>query len=308
MIKVQNLSKKYGSIIAIDDISFQVEKGEILGFLGPNGAGKTTTMRILTGYMPPDTGSIEISGIDMMESPLNAKNEIGYLPEHPPVYNDMTVEGFLNFVAGLKGVEEDKEKAIGNSMERCGIADVKNRLIGNLSKGYRQRIGIAQAILNDPSVLVLDEPTIGLDPKQIIEIRELIKELGKQRTVILSTHILPEVMMTCTKVVIINKGKIALETSLGDLSIRLDEDNEITVRTRNTTTDISGELQSLPYITSVKKLTQGEYLVKGQNGENVTDRLAQAIIEKGWGLKEIKTQSNSLEDLFLKVISSETER
>jgi ABC-2 type transport system ATP-binding protein len=308
MIKVQNLSKKYGSIIAIDDISFQVEKGEILGFLGPNGAGKTTTMRILTGYMPPDTGSIEISGIDMMESPLNAKNEIGYLPEHPPVYNDMTVEGFLNFVAGLKGVEEDKEKAIGNSMERCGIADVKNRLIGNLSKGYRQRIGIAQAILNDPSVLVLDEPTIGLDPKQIIEIRELIKELGKQRTVILSTHILPEVMMTCTKVVIINKGKIALETSLGDLSSRLDEDNEITVRTRNTTTDISGELQSLPYITSVKKLTQGEYLVKGQNGENVTDRLAQAIIEKGWGLKEIKTQSNSLEDLFLKVISSETER
>jgi len=306
MIKVECLTKKYGNILAIDNVSFQVQKGEILGFLGPNGAGKTTTMRILTGYMPPDTGNIEISGIDMLETPLKAKNEIGYLPENPPVYNDMTVSGYLNFVAGLKGVESDKKKAIDSSMERCGIADVGNRLIGNLSKGYKQRIGIAQAILNDPSVLVLDEPTIGLDPKQIIEIRELIKELGRQRTVILSTHILPEVMMTCTKVVIINKGRIALETSLGDLSSRLDQDSELTVKTRNTTTDITEKLKSLPYLSSVKKVSDGEYIVKGQNGENITDRLAQYVIESGLGLKEIKSQSSSLEDLFLKVISSET--
>ena len=241
----------------------------------------------------------------MLESPLKAKNEIGYLPENPPLYNDMTVSGYLNFVAGLKGVENGKDSAINSSMERCGIADVANRLIGNLSKGYRQRIGIAQAILNDPSVLVLDEPTIGLDPKQIIEIRELIKELGKQRTVILSTHILPEVMMTCTKVVIINKGRIALETSLGDLSTRLDKDSELTLKTRNTT-DITEKLISQPYISSAKKISEGEYIVKGQNVEDITDRLAQYVIDNGWGLKEIRSQSSSLEDLFLKVISSET--
>lgn len=306
MIKVEGLTKKYGHITAIDDVSFQVNKGEILGFLGPNGAGKTTTMRILTGYMPPDNGNIEISGVDMLESPLRAKNEIGYLPENPPVYNDMTVIGYLNFVAGLKGVENDRDGAIENSMNRCGISDVRNRLIGNLSKGYRQRIGIAQAILNDPSVLVLDEPTIGLDPKQIIEIRELIKELGKQRTVILSTHILPEVMMTCTKVVIINKGRIALETSLGDLSKRLDKEGEITLRTRNVSSDITDRLKSLNYISSIKKVADGEYLVQGKDGENITDRLAQFVIESGMGLREIRLQSSSLEDLFLKVISSET--
>lgn len=306
MIRVENLTKKYGSIVAIDDITFQVGKGEILGFLGPNGAGKTTTMRMLTGYMPPDAGNIEISGIDMLESPLEAKKEVGYLPENPPVYNDMTVSDYLNFVAGLKGVEKSRDEVIENSMERCGINDVRNRLIGNLSKGYRQRIGIAQAILNDPSVLVLDEPTIGLDPKQIIEIRELIKELGKQRTVILSTHILPEVMMTCTKVVIINKGRIAMETSLGDLSSRLDQDSELTLKTRNTASDLTDNMKSLSYVGSVRKVSDGEYMIRGLNGENITDRLAQHVIENGWGLKEIKTQSSSLEDLFLKVISSET--
>ena len=186
MIKVENLTKTYGSIVAIDNISFQVNKGEILGFLGPNGAGKTTTMRMLTGYMPPNEGKVEVSGFDILDDPIKAKNEIGYLPENPPLYDDMKVRDFLDFVAGLKGVDEDRAAKIEDSMNKCGISDVSGRLIGNLSKGYRQRIGIAQAILNNPSVLILDEPTIGLDPKQIIEIRELIKQLGADRTVILT--------------------------------------------------------------------------------------------------------------------------
>lgn len=304
MIKVENLTKTYGSITAIDDISFQVNKGEILGFLGPNGAGKTTTMRMITGYMPANEGRVEVSGFDVLDDPIKAKNEIGYLPENPPLYDDMKVADFLDFVAGLKGVEEDKAQKIDSAMSRCGIADVSARLIGNLSKGYRQRIGIAQAILNDPSVLILDEPTIGLDPKQIIEIRELIKQLGTDRTVILSTHILPEVMMTCSKVVIINKGKIALETSLVELNKKLDEDNEVHIKVSNYSSEIKTTLNSLQSVQSTEDKGGGEFIVKSKSSNN-TDEIARAIIDNNWGLKEIRPRSNTLEDVFLNVIASD---
>ncbi len=304
MIKVENLTKTYGSITAIDDISFQVNKGEILGFLGPNGAGKTTTMRMITGYMPANEGRVEVSGFDVLDDPIKAKNEIGYLPENPPLYDDMKVADFLDFVAGLKGVEEDKAQKIDSAMSRCGIADVSARLIGNLSKGYRQRIGIAQAILNDPSVLILDEPTIGLDPKQIIEIRELIRQLGTDRTVILSTHILPEVMMTCSKVVIINKGKIALETSLVELNKKLDGDNEVHIKVANYSAEIKPKLNSLDSVQSTEDKGGGEFIVKSNSSDN-TDEIARAIIDNNWGLKEIRPRSNTLEDVFLNVIASE---
>lgn len=305
MIKVENLTKTYGNIVAIDNISFQVNKGEILGFLGPNGAGKTTTMRMITGYMPSNEGSIEVSGFNIADDPIKAKNEIGYLPENPPLYDDMTVQDYLLFVAGLKGVDADREEKIEDSMKKCGVADVQHRLIGNLSKGYRQRIGIAQAILNDPSVLILDEPTIGLDPKQIIEIRELIKKLGADRTVILSTHILPEVMMTCSKVVIINKGRIALETSLGELNYRLDCDNEVSIKLANPNSDTKSKLSVFPFIQQVNDAGSGEFIVKLKDRNNNYDELAKAVIDNNWGLKEIRPRANTLEDVFLNVISSE---
>ena len=304
MIKVENLTKTYGNIVAIDNISFEVGKGEILGFLGPNGAGKTTTMRMITGYMPANEGTVEVSGFDIMDDPVKAKNEIGYLPENPPLYDDMKVADFLDFVAGLKGVEQDKSEKIANAMKRCGISDVRGRLIGNLSKGYRQRIGIAQAILNDPSVLILDEPTIGLDPKQIIEIRELIKQLGADRTVILSTHILPEVMMTCSKVVIINKGKIALETSLLELNKKLDGDNEINIKVANSSAEVKTKLAALSSVQNVQDLGSGEFIVKTTASGN-SDEVVKTIIDNGWGLKELRPRSNTLEDVFLNVISSD---
>ncbi len=219
MIEVRDLVKRYGDHVAVDGISFSVGKGEILGFLGPNGAGKTTTMRVLTCYQPPTSGTVEVCGFDVEKDPDEIKKRIGYLPEVPPLYNEMTPESYLAFVARLKGVpsKEVKER-VDWACSRCGLDDVRKRLIQNLSKGYKQRVGLAQAIIHKPEVLILDEPTIGLDPKQIREIRELIKELGKEHTIILSTHILPEVTMTCDKVVIINRGKIAAQGSLEELT------------------------------------------------------------------------------------------
>ncbi len=304
MIKVENLTKTYGNIVAIDNISFQVGKGEILGFLGPNGAGKTTTMRMITGYMPANEGTVEVSGFDIADDAIKAKNEIGYLPENPPLYDDMKVADFLDFVAGLKGAQEQRAAGIDDAMEKCGISDVRDRLIGNLSKGYRQRIGIAQAILNDPSVLILDEPTIGLDPKQIIEIRKLIKQLGEDRTVILSTHILPEVMMTCSKVVIINKGRIALETSLGELNKKLGGGNEVHIKVANYSSEIKTKLSSLQSVQSIQDLGSGEFTVKTTTSNN-SDEIAKTILDNNWGLKELSPQSNTLEDVFLNVISSD---
>jgi ABC-2 type transport system ATP-binding protein len=219
MIEVRNLTKRYGDLTAVDNVSFTAQKGEILGFLGPNGAGKTTTMRIITGFLPATQGTVKVDGFDIFEHSREVRKRIGYLPEHPPLYNDMSTVAFLRFVARIKGVaRSDMNQAVERAVEVCGLAGVAGRVLGHLSKGYRQRVGLAQALIHKPSVLVLDEPTIGLDPRQIIEIRSLIRELAVERTVILSTHILPEVSQLCQKVVVINEGRIAVEDRLDNLT------------------------------------------------------------------------------------------
>jgi ABC-2 type transport system ATP-binding protein len=219
MIKVEGLTKHYGDVTAIEDLSFQVEKGEIVGFLGPNGAGKTTTMRIITGFLPSTDGTVSVAGHDIFEKPMEVKKKIGYLPEHPPLYADMTVSGYLKFVSKIKGVPRSaRAGAIDRVVERCGLKEARKKIIGKLSKGYRQRVGLAQAMIHDPEVLILDEPTIGLDPKQIIEIRELVKSLAGDQTIILSTHILPEVTMICQRCLIIDRGRIVADDSLEALT------------------------------------------------------------------------------------------
>jgi ABC-2 type transport system ATP-binding protein len=219
MIEAKNLTKQYGEIRAVDQVSFKVEKGEILGFLGPNGAGKTTTMRVLTGFLPPTSGTAIVAGFDIQSQPIEVKKRIGYLPETPPLYHDLSVVSYLRFVAKIKGIAPaEREERLSWALKRCGLEEVKNRLIANLSKGFKQRVGLAQAIINKPDVLILDEPTVGLDPRQIREIRDLIKELSQDHTIILSTHILPEVTMICNRAVIINRGRIALEGTVADLT------------------------------------------------------------------------------------------
>jgi len=219
MIEVRNLTKRYGDIAAIRGINFTANKGEVLGFLGPNGAGKTSTMRIITGFMPATTGTVKVAGYDIFEQSMEVRRRVGYLPENPPLYNDMTVDSYLRFVGRIRGiVRAELATAVDRAAQRCGLNEVRTRVVGHLSKGFRQRVGLAQALIHDPSVLVLDEPTIGLDPKQIIDIRGLIRDLSSERTVILSTHILPEVQQLCDKVVIINRGRIAVEDTIGALT------------------------------------------------------------------------------------------
>jgi len=308
MIRVRNVTKRYGNIVAIDDISFQVDKGEILGFLGPNGAGKTTTMRIITGYMPPTDGEVFLGDCDLMENPLEAKKQIGYLPENLPLYTDLTVESYLDFVADIKNVSgRDKKSRKESVMERCGILDVRNRIIGHLSKGYRQRVGIAQALINDPTILVLDEPTIGLDPKQITEIGELIKSLAGDRTVILSTHMLQEVNMICTRVVIINKGRIALEESLDNLTRGFQGSNNLILKIRYKDGQVKEALMSLPYVSEASEQTLGEFVIRSEENRDIREELSRFVIENGWGLLEIRPLTQNLEDIFLRVITKEGE-
>ncbi|HWP92522.1 MAG TPA: ATP-binding cassette domain-containing protein [Thermodesulfobacteriota bacterium] len=305
MIKVENLTKRYGELVAIDNVSFEVQRGEILGFLGPNGAGKTTTMRIITGYMPPTEGRVHVDDFDVQEYPMQAKERIGYLPENPPLYRDMSVEGYLDFVADIKKVPAgDKKSKIGYAMERCGITDVRKRLIGNLSKGYRQRIGIAQALVHDPVVLILDEPTIGLDPKQIIEIRELIKGLSGERTVILSTHILPEVTMTCTRVAIINEGKIVLEESLDRLSEKVGSAQNLFLKINYRGTEVREKILALEAVRDVEEGPSGEFIIRSQDGVDMREVIAKTVVENGWGLLELRPLTHTLEEIFLKVIST----
>ena len=310
MIQVQNLTKRYGNLVAIDNVSFSVGQGEILGFLGPNGAGKTTTMRIISGYMPPTDGTVQVGEFDVLEDPIKAKRLTGYLPENPPLYKDMTIQGYLDFVADIKHVSGKNKKAkIDIAMERCGIADVRKRLIGNLSKGYRQRIGIAQAIVHDPAILVLDEPTIGLDPRQIIEIRYLIKSLAGDRTVILSTHLLPEVTMTCTRVVIINEGKIVLEESLETLSQRVNGAQILFLKLNynDKGNNVNEKILSLPTVSEVKESTYGEFIIQTKGGADVREELVKMVVENGWGLLELRPLTHALEEVFLRVISTEGE-
>ncbi len=303
MIEVNNLTRKYGEKVAVNNISFSVEKGKIWGFLGPNGAGKTTTMRILTGYLPPTEGSAKVAGFDITKEPLKAKKHIGYLPEIPPLYNEMTVKGYISFVAELKGVSgKEKKTAIGQAIEKAGLSAVAGRLIKNLSKGYRQRVGIAQAIVNNPDILILDEPTIGLDPAQIIEIRELIKSLRGEHTVILSTHILPEVTQTCDGVVIINEGQLRASGPLEEIQKKFSEENGIYLETEPEISE--DELKGVDGIKDVLKSGNG-YKLFWEDEEKGTKSLNEFIRSKSLNIKEWKRLSSTLEDIYLKIVASD---
>jgi ABC-2 type transport system ATP-binding protein len=308
VIEVQHLTKRYGRVTAVDDVSFRVERGEILGFLGPNGAGKTTTMRVITGYMPPTEGRVVVAGFDVFDQPIEAKKRMGYLPETPPLYPDMTVREYLTFVARIKGVAAGERKArVDKAMARTWVSDMKDRHCGKLSKGYRQRVGLAQALLHNPDVLVLDEPTAGLDPKQIIETRQLIHELAGDHTIILSTHILPEVAQTCQRVVIINKGKV----------VAVDTPDNLTRQLRGAETlymlvdggDATSLLKGVAGVTRVAAADQHGgavgYEVESTRGEDVRRDLARAVVGGGLGLLELRPLRMSLEEIFLQVTTEE---
>jgi ABC-2 type transport system ATP-binding protein len=310
VIEVQHLTKRYGPFTAVDDVSFKAERGEILGFLGPNGAGKTTTMRILTGYMPPTDGKALVAGYDVLEKPIEAKRRTGYLPETPPLYPDMTVRDYLDFCARIKGVPRPQRKPqVDMVMARTRVADMASRHCSKLSKGYRQRVGLAQALLHNPDVLILDEPTAGLDPKQIIETRQLIKELGGDHTVILSTHILPEVSQTCNRVVIINKGRVVAVDSPENLTSRLRGSETMYVQVDALGTDISLALQKVPGVKRVKVAeTRGPitgYEVESETGQDVRRDLATAVVTHGWGLLEMRPMRMSLEEIFLQLTTTD---
>jgi ABC-2 type transport system ATP-binding protein len=305
VIEVQHLTKRYGPTTAVDDISFRVEKGEVLGFLGPNGAGKTTTMRVLTGYMPPTEGRAIVAGYDIFDEPLEAKRRIGYLPETPPLYPEMTVRDYLLFVSRIKGVPRGSRTGrVDEVMERTRVADMGKRHCGKLSKGYRQRVGLAQALLHNPEVLILDEPTAGLDPKQIIETRQLIKQLGGDHTIILSTHILPEVSQTCQRVVIINKGRVVAVDSPENLTSRLRGSETMYVQVdAPPSAEVKGALEAVPGITQVSVAeSRGaivSYEVNSEAGRDVRRQLASAVVSSGWGLLELRPLRMSLEEIFL---------
>jgi ABC-2 type transport system ATP-binding protein len=311
VIEVQHLTKRYGRVTAVQDVSFRVERGEILGFLGPNGAGKTTTMRILTGFMPATEGKAIVAGFDVFEQPIEAKRRTGYLPETPPLYPDMTVVEYLDFVGKLKGVlPADRRQRVRTVMERTRIADMADRLCGKLSKGYRQRVGLAQAIIHNPDVLILDEPTAGLDPKQIIETRELIKELAGNHTIILSTHILPEVSQTCDRVVIINKGRVVAVDTPDNLTARLRGSETLYLQIDAGAADAAGLLGRLPGVTRVVESDRRDlvvgYEVESERGHDVRRELARAVVTNGWGLLELRPMRMSLEEIFLSLTTDET--
>jgi gliding motility-associated transport system ATP-binding protein len=311
VIEVQHLTKRYGPVTAVDDISFSVERGEILGFLGPNGAGKTTTMRVLTGYMPPTDGKAIVAGYDVFEQPIEAKRRTGYLPETPPLYPDMSVRDYLSFVARIKGVPRSERKArIDEMLQKTHIDDVANRLCGKLSKGYRQRVGLAQALMHNPDVLILDEPTAGLDPKQIIETRQLIKGLAGDHTIILSTHILPEVSQTCQRVVIINRGKVVAVDTPDNLTARLRGSETMYLQVDSAGADVASVLQRVQGVTRVAVADSKQqivgYEVDSEAGRDVRRELAAAIVGRGWGLLEMRPMRMSLEEIFLHVTTEET--
>jgi ABC-2 type transport system ATP-binding protein len=311
VIEVQHLSKHYGPITAVDDVSFRAESGEILGFLGPNGAGKTTTMRIITGYMPATEGKATVAGFDVFDQPIEAKRRTGYLPETPPLYPDMTVREYLTFVAKIKGVRKDVKGRVDEVMKRTWLSDMANRHCGKLSKGYRQRVGLAQTLIHKPEVLVLDEPTAGLDPKQIIETRQLIRELAGNHTIVLSTHILPEVSQTCQKVVIINNGKVVAIDTPDALTERLHGAITMYLQAQGPTADVRSALQSVAGVVRVNLAdTRGEvgiFEVDSEKGADVRRELATAVVRGGWGLLELRPMRMSLEDIFLSLTTEEIE-
>ncbi len=306
MITVEHLTKRYGDIIAVNDVSFSLNKGDIVGFLGPNGAGKTTTMRIITGCLAADSGRVIIGGYDILQNPNEAKRLIGYLPEQPPLYDEMTVSAYLDYVADLKDIPRSKKKKLKYmAIYECGLDGVYKRLIKHLSKGYRQRVGIAQAIINDPKILILDEPTIGLDPKQVSEIRELIKGLTGRRTVILSTHIIYEVTMICQKVVIINKGKIAAIDTLDSLSSRVGDKGKIILRVRyNKYKEIAGLLKGLDGILNVIFRNNKFILEYPINQEDqICESISLLFMKENIPILELRPERMSLEDIFVKIVT-----
>ena len=310
MITVENLTKRYATKMAIESVSFQVEKGEILGFLGPNGAGKTTTMRIVTGFMPASDGTVRVDGFDVFENPLDVRRRIGYLPENPPLYLEMSVAGYLRFVAKIKGVRKEKiDLEIKRVMERVSISDVAERIIAKLSKGYKQRVGLAQALIGDPPVLILDEPTIGLDPKQIHEVRELIKDLAGNHTVVLSTHILPEVEQTCNRVVIIDRGKIVAVDTPQNLRFQLQGAERVFMEIQGPASEIASKLKAMPGVIDVHTVGSNDgrhrFQIEGELKKDIRSDLARAVVQNGWGLYELQSVTMSLEDIFLKLTTAE---
>jgi ABC-2 type transport system ATP-binding protein len=310
VIEVQHLTKRYGPFTAVTDLSFRVERGEILGFLGPNGAGKTTTMRIITGYMPATEGKAIVAGYDVFDQPIEAKRRTGYLPETPPLYPDMTVRDYLTFVSKIKGIpSSERTSRINTVMERTRIADMATRLCSRLSKGYKQRVGLAQALIHNPEVLILDEPTAGLDPKQIIETRQLIRELAGDHTIVLSTHILPEVSQTCQRVVIISKGRVVAEDTPDNLTARLRGSETMYLQVDAAGADAIAALRQVAGVTRVAESDRRNdivgFEVDSEQGRDIRRDLARAVISNGWGLLELRPMRMSLEEIFLSLTTEE---
>jgi ABC-2 type transport system ATP-binding protein len=307
MIEVENLTKYYGEIRGIEDVSFSIKKGEITGFLGPNGSGKTTTMRILTCFFPPNSGRAIVAGYDVIENPIEVRRRIGYMPETVPLYPDMKVKTYLNFVAEAKRMEKgQRRRKINEIMEQCGISGVSHRLVGNLSKGYRQRVGLAQALINDPEVLILDEPTIGLDPKQVVEIRQFIKNLAGERTIILSTHILSEVSMTCERVIIIHEGKIVAVDTPENLMGRLQKTSKTLIQIEGGQQEVKDKLKTIPGVINI--LEKGEsspgvfsYEVESEKEREISGELSYLVYSNNWKLVEMRAMKMSLENIFIEL-------
>ena len=309
MIEINNLVKRYGDKKAVKGISFTVNDGEVLGFLGPNGAGKTTTMNIITGYLSSTSGTVKVNGHDILEEPELAKKEIGYLPENPPLYNDMTVKEYLNFICDLKGVEKARRKnMLDNIVSMVKISDVYDRLIGNLSKGYKQRVGIAQALVGNPSILILDEPTVGLDPNQIIEVRRLIKALSKNHSIVISSHILSEIQEIADRVVIINRGKIAAVDTISDLSKRLSGQSKILLTFRGPVTDAVTKIRTVKGVSSAvsrvaNKFSQIEITISANDTSETRIAIFNLMVREGWPILELRSLDPSLEEIFLNITS-----
>jgi ABC-2 type transport system ATP-binding protein len=315
MIKVEGLTKRYARNVAVDNISFEVQKGQIVGFLGPNGAGKTTTMRVLTCFLPPTAGVAEVAGYDVIQQPMEVKKRIGYLPETPPLYPEMEVSEYLEFAGSIKGLKgQDLRKRVDEAMGRCNVADVRKKLISKLSKGYRQRVGLAQAIMHNPDVLILDEPTAGLDPKQILETRSLIQGLAGDHTIILSTHILPEVEQICEEVIIIARGKVVATDSVRNLTNRLrgSEAVAVEVESRDGTLEVQEAQRRLEQVPGVSRVLHREnrdhkllFEVESLQGRSVRADLARAVVESGWNLNELRPVALSLEEIFLQLTGTD---
>ncbi len=313
MIKVENVTKRYGQRLAVDHLDFTVDRGEILGFLGPNGAGKSTTMNIITGYLSATEGSVKLDGHDILEEPHEVKKRIGYMPELPPLYMDMTVSEYLSFVCDIKAVPRGHRKDdMGRAMERARITDVRGRLVKNLSKGYKQRVGIAQAMIGSPAVLILDEPTIGLDPQQIIETRNLIRELGKEHTILLSSHILPEVQAVCSRVLIINKGRIVASDTPENLSRGLTADNRLTVRVVGKEAEALAVARGVAHVSSAQATGSREpgtvdILIEAHRDQDVRRAVFEAFARANMPLLQMKSMDLTLEEIFLNLITEEKE-